>query len=76
MYDEFRQLLELSFSVRPADVNRQATLEELELDSLDLVELSVLIEERLGAAVSDDELANLKHVGAIVELIESRAATV
>lgn len=76
MYDEFRQLLETSFRVRPGEVNPKATLEELELDSLDLVELSLVIQDRLGAKVSDDELANLKQVGAIVELIESRAATV
>lgn len=76
MYDEFRQLLENSFRVRPGEVNPLATLEELELDSLDLVELSLVIQDRLGAAVSDDELANLKQVGAIVELIESRTAKV
>jgi acyl carrier protein len=76
MYDAFRQLLESSFRVRPGEVNPEATLEELELDSLDLVELSLTIQDRLGVQVSDDELANLKQVGAIVELIESRGAKV
>ncbi|HEV2347885.1 MAG TPA: acyl carrier protein [Actinocrinis sp.] len=76
MYDEFKQLLETSFRVQPGRVSAQATLEELELDSLDLVELSLMIQDRLGARVSDDELADLKQVGAIVGLIQSRAATV
>ena len=41
-----------------------------------MVELAALIKDRLGAHVSEDELADLMQVGAIAELTESRAARV
>jgi acyl carrier protein len=41
------------FDVDPALVHPQATLAQLKLDSLALVELSLMVEERLGATVTD-----------------------
>lgn len=76
MYDEIKNLLVSTFRVPPGEISPAATLEDLELDSLDVVELSAVIKDRLGAQISEDELADLKQVGAIVELLESRAARV
>jgi acyl carrier protein len=57
-------------------VDPVATLPDLGLDSLDLVELSILIKSDLAVEVSDDELAELEAVGAVAGLIESRSARV
>jgi len=52
-------------------------LKDLDLDSLDTVELTLGLEERFGIEVPDEELEDLVTVGDAVALIDSkRAATV
>jgi acyl carrier protein len=76
VYDRLKDILISSFQVRPADFKPEATLEDLELDSLDVVELSLVISERLRVRVTEDELAELRRVAAIVQVIEDRVAQV
>jgi acyl carrier protein len=58
------------------EIAPSSTLEELQLDSLDLVELALVIEKEFGARVSDDELADTQQLDAIVDLVEARSAKV
>ena len=53
-------------------VNRDATFEELEVDSLDLVELSQIIEEKFGVELEGDDVKDLKTVGEVVDLVVAR----
>jgi acyl carrier protein len=76
MYEDIRNLLVSTFKVPPGEIHPEARLEDLELDSLDVVELAAVIKDRLGVQVSEEELADLMQVGAIADLIESRAARV
>lgn len=73
MYEDVKTLLMTSFQVVKEDFHDEVTLEELGLDSLDLVELSMRLED-FGAAVTDDELAELQRLDAVVELLEQRCA--
>ena len=45
-------------------------LDDLQGDSLDLVELIMAIEEEFGIEISDEEAQNLPTVGAIVAFVE------
>ena len=59
--------------VDPDKVTRDARFrEDLEADSLDLVELIMEFEEQFGSAISDDEAQELKTVGQVVDYIEQR----
>lgn len=49
-------------------------LEDLQADSLDLVELSVAIEREFGYDISDDKMCNLKTVSKLVEHLEANLA--
>jgi acyl carrier protein len=75
MYDQIKQILMTSFQVREIDFTPNATLRGLGLDSLDLVELAMAIEP-LGVRVTDDELAELQVLDAVVRFVEDRAARV
>ncbi|MFC4031594.1 acyl carrier protein [Streptomyces polygonati] len=75
MYDQIKQLLIGSFHAVESDFTPHATLGDLGLDSLDLVELSMTFEQ-WGARVSDDELAELEDFEAVVRLVEDRGAKV
>jgi acyl carrier protein len=61
------------FGVEPADINRDATFEDLDVDSLDLAELSQIIEDEYGVALKGDDVAKIKSVGDAVDLVVSRA---
>ncbi|MFJ9694567.1 acyl carrier protein [Kitasatospora sp. NPDC101183] len=52
-YETIRSCLVDEFEVAPALVTPDASLASLALDSLALVELSLVVEERLGITVSD-----------------------
>ena len=46
--------------------------EDLEIDSLDLVEVAMTLEDAFGFKMSEDELDNITKVGDIVTVIEAR----
>jgi acyl carrier protein len=48
--------------------------EDLDVDSLSMVEIALAAEERFGVKIPDDELANLKTVGDAVTYIEKAQA--
>jgi len=76
VFEQLKQIMTTKFQLNPADVAPEATLEGLELDSLDLVELSLVMEKELGVRISDDELAETQQLEAIIRLAESRSAKV
>jgi acyl carrier protein len=54
-------------------ISNEATWEELDVDSLDLAELSQVVEEHFGVRLKGDDVAQIKTVGEAVDLIFSRA---
>jgi acyl carrier protein len=63
-----------SFGPDADQITPEATFEELDIDSLDLVELAQIIEDEYGVVLKGDDMKELKTVGDAVELITSRAA--
>jgi acyl carrier protein len=47
--------------------------DDLDLDSLTMVEIAVHAEERLGVRIPDDDLANLKTVGDAVNYVSAKS---
>ena len=54
-------------------IRDDATWEELDVDSLDLAELSQVVEERFGVRLKGDDVAQITTVGEAVDLIVARA---
>lgn len=60
----------------PADrIRPEATLGELDVDSLTTVEIAIRIERDLGVTVGDDELRPDLTLGALAGLVASRRPT-
>src|SRR4029079_4024311 len=55
-------------------ISRDATFEELDVDSLDLAELSQIIEDEYGVQLKGEDVAQIKTVGDAVDLVVQRAA--
>ncbi|MFG2684423.1 wax ester/triacylglycerol synthase domain-containing protein [Streptomyces sp. NPDC048392] len=59
----------------PAEsITRQATQEEAGIDSLAVTELSMILEERLGVVITEDELAKPTTMDELVSLVAQQAA--
>lgn len=61
--------LDIDFS----EVGADTSLSELAIDSLDLVELIMAIEQEFGIGISDEEIEGITSIGAAVTLVESKA---
>jgi len=55
------------------DLARDATFEVLDVDSLDLAELSQVVEEHFGVRLRGDDVAHVKTVGDLLDLIVAKA---
>jgi len=62
-----------SFGAERDQIKRDATLEELDIDSLDLAELSQVVEERFEIQLKGSDVAEVKTVGDAISLIAGRA---
>jgi acyl carrier protein len=76
MFESVKEILVNKLKVNPEQITPEATREDIELDSLAVVELSLVLETELGVSVSDDELLEAETVGDMVALIEQRSARV
>ncbi|HEX4466037.1 MAG TPA: phosphopantetheine-binding protein [Solirubrobacteraceae bacterium] len=61
------------FGAEPENITRDATFEALSIDSLDLAELSQIVEGEFGVELTSSDVAQVKTVGDAVDLIASRA---
>jgi len=62
------------FGVDESDITLEATFEDLDVDSLDLAELSQIIEDEHGVQLKGDDVAKIKTVGDAIDLVVNRAA--
>jgi acyl carrier protein len=64
----------IEFGVEPGASRTDATWEEIDVDSLDLAELTQIIEDEYGVALRAADLVEMKTVGHAVELVLARLA--
>lgn len=63
-FEQFRTLIAEQLEVERDDVTAdKAFIEDLSADSLDVVELVMLLEETYGFSITDDEAEKLRTVG-------------
>ena len=61
-----------SFGADPEEISPDATFEALDIDSLDLAELSQIVHEHFGVELKGADVAEVKTVEDAVKLIASR----
>lgn len=71
--ERVRELICEQLSVQPDEVTPEATfVNDLNADSLDMVELMMALEESFGTDISEDEAERIQTVGDAVAFIEQR----
>jgi acyl carrier protein len=72
-FEQVKTILVDTLSVDEDKVTMTARFQEdLETDSLDLVELVMTMEEEFGVKISDEEAAEIKSVGDAVDFVMQR----
>ncbi|HLM87095.1 MAG TPA: phosphopantetheine-binding protein [Solirubrobacteraceae bacterium] len=61
-----------TFGADPDDITRDATFEALDIDSLDLAELSQIVNEQYGVELKGADVADVKTVEDAIKLIAER----
>lgn len=71
-FDRVRDIIVEQLDVKPEDVTMDASFkDDLDADSLDLVELIMAFEEEFGGEISDEESQQMATVGDVVKHLES-----
>ena len=63
-----------SFGPDADQITRESTFEELDIDSLDLVELAQIVEDEYGVVLKGEDMKGLETVGDAIDLIAGRAS--
>jgi acyl carrier protein len=75
-YEEIKAIVVDRLGVDAAKVTSEARFrEDLEADSLDLVELIMAFEEKFGSEISDEDAQKITTVGQAVEYVNARMKT-
>ena len=75
MYERLKKIVVEQLGVDEADVKPEASfVDDLNADSLDLVELIMSLEEEFGMEISDEDAEKIKSVGDAQEYIEEHVA--
>ena len=55
------------------EISRDATFEDLDVDSLDVVELAQIVEDEFGVELDGNAVKDVRTVGDVIDLVVARA---
>ena len=65
----------VSFGAERDAIGRESGWEQLDVDSLDLVELAQIVEEEYGVQMREEHLKGIKTVGQAIDFVAERAGS-
>ena len=73
IFERLREMLVESFELDESEIRLDVHLiDDLDLDSIDAIDLAVGLQEELSLEVSEEELRQIQRVSDIVDLIDRR----
>lgn len=71
-FEKIREIVSAQLGLsQEFDFTRSTTFEELNADSLDLVEIVMAIEDEFDVEISDEAVSDMENVGDLVAFIDS-----
>jgi acyl carrier protein len=65
----------VSFGAEREAIGRDAGWEQLDIDSLDLVELAQIVEDEYGVQIREEDLKGIKTVGQSIDFVAARTGS-
>lgn len=73
IFDRLKNLLAEQFGVEAEDITEDTGMEDLGADSVDLVELSMNLEEEFGIdEMGEEDIASIHNVGDLVNYLQKK----
>ena len=74
VFDKIKEILVEQLGVEEEDVTMESSFtDELNADSLDIVELVMAMEQEFGISIPDEEAERIRTVGDAVEFVKNNA---
>ena len=71
VYEKIAEIIAVQFNVEESSINKDTSFrDDLNADSLDLVELVMAIEDEFDLEVEDEAMEDIETIGDVVESIE------
>jgi acyl carrier protein len=67
-----RGLLVEEFDIEPDLIRSEATMEELDLDSLDMVEIGQVVEQKYGVRIKASDAEGVSDLGGVIAMIHTK----
>ena len=69
--DRIKEIIITQFNVEPKDVNLDTSFrDDLNADSLDLVELIMALEDEFGLEIEDEDVEAIKTIGDVIDYLK------
>ncbi|NLI70994.1 MAG: acyl carrier protein [Firmicutes bacterium] len=72
VFDKVKEIISEQLDIDIDNIILDSTFEEMDADSLDLVELVMALEEEFDIEITDEEIEGIKTVGDVVNHISSK----
>ncbi len=72
IFTKIRNIVAEQLGVEADDIKMDTTFDDLNADSLDVVELIMALEEEFDIEIPDEEAEKIKNIGDAVEYIKSK----
>ncbi len=72
VFDKVKTLVAEQLALEEREIGLETTFEDIDADSLDVVELVMSIEEEFELEISDEEVEKIRTIGDIVKYIEKQ----
>ena len=72
VFEKIKEIVVDQLGVEESDITMETTFEQLNADSLDIVELIMAFEEEFGIEISDGDAEKLTTVSAAVNYVKER----